>query len=108
MAVLRLGALPNAALAAAAEFYAQLSAPRVGEDMVIVFTPADHTHRAWRLAAVQELARQHAPARVNGLASNSEPAIAAALAYLAAAPGVTGQLLELDDTGASEVLSSPA
>jgi hypothetical protein len=107
MAVLRLGALPQAALAAAAAFYARLSPLSIGEDIVLVFAPADHTHRGWRLAAVQELARQHAPARVNAVVSSSEPAIAAAVAYLSAAPGVTGQLLELDDTGATEVLSSP-
>ena len=75
---------------------------------MLIFLPADHTHRAWRLAAVQSLARELAPQRVNALASDSEKAISAALTYLNSAEGVTGQLLQLDDTGAGEVLSSAA
>ena len=76
--------------------------------LTLVFPPADHSHRAWRLAAVQALAREHAPIRVNALASDSAKAIAAALAYLETAGGVTGQLLQLDDTGAGEVVNSAA
>ena len=110
MASLRLGAQPDAALAAASEFHArilpQLNPPPLGEDLVLIFPPADHTHRAWRLAAVQSLARAYAPRRVNGLVSDNEQAIAAAVAYLAGADGVTGQLLQLDDTGAGVVLPS--
>ena len=110
MAVLRVGVLPEAALAAAAEFHARvlpLANPPFKEgDLTLIFPPADHTHRDWRLAVVQSLARKLAPVRVNGLVSDGENAIAAALAYLAAAQGVTGQLLQLDDTGAGEVLSS--
>ena len=110
MALLRIGALPDEALAAAAEFHAVVL-PRVlaelegGETLTLVFAPADHTHRAWRLAAVQSLARHHAPARVNALASDDERAIAAALDYLAAAEGVTGQYLPLDGNGAEALLS---
>jgi hypothetical protein len=150
MAVLRVGELPEEALAAAAAFYAEVmpgvltelekqSAPiplplaggvrggpvgpeaalvhtdppptppasGMGEDFILIFPPADHTQRAWRLAAVQSLARKYAPFRVNALAGNSEKAIAAAVAYLDSAEGVTGQLLELDDTGAGQVVSSP-
>ena len=101
MALLRIGALPGEALAAAAEFHAVIL-PRVlaelarRETLTLVFAPADHTHRAWRLAAVQGLARQYAPIRLNALASDDERAIAAALKYLAAAAGVTGQYLPLD------------
>ncbi len=76
-----------------------------GEDVVLAFPAADHTHRGWRLAVVQQLARDAAPLRVNALAGGDEPAIAAAVAYLANAPGVTGQLLALDGKGAGEVLS---
>ena len=153
MTVLRVGQLPEAALAAAAEFHARVlpqinpppkgegdrseagveghprygatsqrrdmppvplhypsdgPPPRAGEDLVLIFLPADHTHRAWRLAAVQSLARELAPQRVNALASDSEKALSAALTYLNSAEGVTGQLLQLDDTGAGEVLSSAA
>jgi len=110
MAELRVGALPDGALAAATEFHSrvlpQLDPPPKGEDLVLVFQPADHSHRNWRLAVIQSLAREFAPMRVNGLVSDSEDAIVAALDYLATAAGVTGQLLELDDRGAGEVLSS--
>lgn len=113
MALLRVGALAPEALAAAAQFHAEVL-PRIAaaladetDFLVLVFAPADHTHHGWRLAAVQQLARQHAPARINALAGGDEPAIAAAAAYLAAAPGVTGQLLQLDGNGAGEVLSRP-
>ena len=110
MALLRIGALPDEALAAAAEFHAVvlpgiLTELGRGETLTLVFAPADHTHRAWRLAAVQGLARQHAPVRVNALASDDERAIAAALKYLAAAEGVTGQYLLLDGNGAEALLS---
>lgn len=113
MTLYRVGPLPDAALAAAARFHAEelpkvlalLDSPRPGEDLALVFAEADHTHRAWRLAVVQQLAREHAPVRVNALESGDEAAIAAALGYLASAPGVTGQLLSLDGTGAGKVLS---
>jgi hypothetical protein len=74
--------------------------PRSGEDLLLVFPLADHTHRSWRLAAVQELARKAAPLRVNGVAADSETAISSALSYLAKAPGVTGQYWLLDGAGA--------
>ena len=82
--------------------------PRNGEDLLVVFAPADHTHRAWRLAVVQGLARELAPRRVNALASRDEAAIAASLAYLESAEGLTGQYLPLDDAGAGPVVLPPA
>ncbi|WP_305096664.1 Rossmann fold domain-containing protein [Croceibacterium aestuarii] len=72
---------------------APLPSPRAGEALVIVFPPASHEHRAWRLAAVQELAREMAPRRVNGIVGADRQDIARTLAYLERAPGVTGQLL---------------
>jgi len=96
MQVVRVGALPEGALEAAAEFHARvlpLIPPQNGEDLVVIFPPAPYDHRGWRLAAVQDLARAAAPARVNAIAGNDEAAIAEALAYLEGAPGVTGQLL---------------
>ena len=70
----------------------------------IVFAPADHTHRGWRLAVVQGLAREHAPLRVNAIESDDDVAIAAAAAYLGSADGVTGQFLPLDGVGAGKVV----
>jgi hypothetical protein len=111
MRVLRIGALPGDALSASAQFHAEvlpkvLSEMACGDTVTLAFAPADHTHRSWRLAVVQGLARQYAPVRVNALASDDERAIAATLAYLELAEGVTGQLLQLDGNGAGEVLSS--
>ena len=110
MALLRVGGLSDEPLAAAARFYADIlpsavKALNAKRDLVLVFEPADYTHRGWRLAAVQQLARDHAPVRVNAVASNDDKAIAAALAYLSAAEGVTGQYLPLDGNGAVALLS---
>ena len=112
MAVLEVQPLPDLPSAAAAAFhleYLPRAAALLGDGaqcLTLVFAAADHTHRGWRLAAVQALAREHAPARVNAIAGASAPAIAAALAYLDAADGVTGQYLPLDDLGAGLVVMS--
>ncbi|MCW1430432.1 Rossmann fold domain-containing protein [Novosphingobium sp. JCM 18896] len=111
MALLRVGGLPQEPLAAAARFYGEdIDAIRqalaeVPDHLVLAFDPADYTHKAWRLAAVQQLARDHAPRRVNAVASDDEKAIAAALTYLGTADGVTGQYLPLDGNGAAALLS---
>ncbi len=101
MAVYAVKALPEAALAAAALFHAhhlpliEIVLATLAEPLIIIFPPADHTHRGWRLAVVQELARQNAPLRINAVAGDSEAAIAAAVRYLETADGVTGQSLLL-------------
>ncbi|OYW44176.1 MAG: hypothetical protein B7Z08_10665 [Sphingomonadales bacterium 32-68-7] len=74
--------------------------PRAGEEIALIFDPAGHEHRAWRIAAVQELAREAAPARVNGVVGDDQERIDDTLAYLAAARGVTGQLLTVDGKSA--------
>jgi hypothetical protein len=78
-----------------------------GDDVLLIFSPADQTHRGWRLAAVQMLARKLAPHLINAVATDSEAAISAAAEFLDRAPGLTGQLLVLDDAGAGPVLSPP-
>jgi hypothetical protein len=102
--LLPVGQLPDEPLEAATVFLreelAEVAAAAAGGDLTLVFAPADHTHRGWRLAIVQELARKYAPRRINAVASDDEAAIAAAERYLAASPGVTGQLLPLDGNGA--------
>jgi hypothetical protein len=98
-AVLRIEGLPAGALDAAARFHAEwlpkaraLVPPPLGEDLVLVFPAAAYDHRGWRLAAVQDLAREAAPRRVNALAGDDVEAIAATAEWLAQAPGITGQL----------------
>ena len=64
MALLRVGPLPGEALAASARFHAEhlpavlaaLADQGEGEALTLVFAPADHSHRGWRLSVVQGLA----------------------------------------------------
>lgn len=106
MATLRITGLPDAPLDAAAAFHGEwievvraALASTTDEALCLVFPPADHTHRGWRLAAVQELAREQAPRRVNAVVCGEEAGLSAALALLEPCQGITGQLLALDGTG---------
>ena len=99
MKLLRIASLPGAPLDAAAAFHAEW-AERIRKeagDVLVVFAPAGHTHRQWRRGAVQELAREAAPRRVNAIASADEPAINRAHDYLRMATGLTGQYLPLEN-----------
>ena len=79
-AVLRIEGLPEGALDAAAHFHRQwlpkarslLDLPAVKEDLVLVFPSATYDHRGWRLAAVQDLAREAAPIRINAIVGDDE------------------------------------
>ncbi|OGS49971.1 MAG: hypothetical protein A3J40_03550 [Erythrobacter sp. RIFCSPHIGHO2_12_FULL_63_10] len=102
--VIRLAALPASALDAAAEFHS-LHLPRLremlrsAESLVVVLPPAPRDHADWRRAAARDLAREAAPMRVNVIAGGGEAPIAAMLAYLEGAPGVTGQYLTAHEQG---------
>ena len=93
--------LPPSPVDAATLFYLQ-TVPGIREELpnvtevVIYFEPADHSHRGWRLAAVQELAQEAAPTRVNALVGTDRDAMWAARQFLENAPGVTGQLLAVE------------
>lgn len=105
-AVLDCSALPVNALEAAARFHGEFL-PQVAklldgaDSLVIVMPAAPYDHADWRRAAARDLARAHAPSRVNVVGGND---VAATLEYLAKAPGVTGQYLPLDGTGAGDAL----
>ncbi|AXB77659.1 Rossmann fold domain-containing protein [Novosphingobium sp. P6W] len=108
--LLHLGPLAEDALEAAADFHARLL-PSIemtllggADPLTLVFLPAGSDHRAWRLAAVQGLARRFAPSRLNAVESDDAKAIAATQGWLAEAGGVTGQMLSLDGNGAVGVL----
>lgn len=105
---LEVGLLPEAALDAATAFMALyleaaravLADPSVTA-LLILLPPADRDHKDWRLAMARDLAREAAtrrtvPARVNIVAGHPGEALAATVAYLADAPGVTGQYLVCD------------
>lgn len=103
--VLHIASLPASALDAAAEFY-RLHVPRarallegMAESLVIVLPSAPRDHDDWRRAAVRGLARDAGPKRVNIVGGGDESAIAAMVAYLGGAPGVTGQYLPAHDQG---------
>lgn len=103
--------LPEPPLDAAAEFHARhlsrvrsVCADQAGHDLVLVFPPASADHRAWRLAVVQQLARDLAPRRVNAITGSDDATRLAALHYLERAGGVTGQVLHLDGHGAGLVV----
>lgn len=100
-AVLHIEGLPRGALDAAVAFHGEWlararEALREDEVLTLVFPSAAYDHRGWRLAAVQDLAREAAPKRINAVAGNDPQAIAATIEWLAQAPGITGQLLAVD------------
>lgn len=114
--VFQLAELPEAPLDAAAYFFAEHMAfirellageadiPGFSGDLdalALVFPAEGKDHRGWRLAVVQELAREAAPLRVNGVEGDDPEPIDAVTDWLAQAPGITGQLLAADATETS-------
>ena len=103
-AVLQIETLPEAALDASGEFSRDwlpvirehLSA---GENLIAVLPAAAYDHTDWRRAAARDLARAHAPARINFVSGGNETSIAETVEYLSDADGVTGQYLPLHDSG---------
>lgn len=93
--------LPGSSIEASAAFTLDhLDAARaaVGEgaadSLVITLPPAGPDHSGWRTALARDLARAHAPARVNVIAGADPEALAALCTYLNGAKGVTGHYLQ--------------
>ena len=91
--------LPDSAIEASATFVQDhLSAARAllgdGDDLVIILRPAKFDHKEWRRMLARDLARAHAPLRVNVIAGEEGDSLTALLAYLDGAKGVTGHYLE--------------
>lgn len=86
---------------AAARFFDHI-VPQVrscdADHVLVQFAPAGHEHDAWRLAAIQDLAREAAPRRVNAVVAglDQKAATQATAQYASNAPGVTGQIFTLD------------
>lgn len=100
--VLTVETLPPEPLAASAAFHAGrlAGAERMlaGEGvtaLAIVLQGADTDHDDWRLALARDLARSHAPKRVNIVGGGEETARVETLAYLADARGITGHYIPL-------------
>lgn len=109
MPALAVADLPEAPLAAAAHFHAhhlplvEAALPAEGA-LTLIFAPAGHEHRGWRLAAVQSLARAHAPLRINAVEGSGAAAEELAR-WLDTAPAVTGQVIEADGAATAAVLA---
>ena len=98
-AVLVIDSLPGGGIEAAAAFHADwLPAARealAGEadSLAIVLPAAPRAHDDWRIAIARDLARAHAPKRVNLVGAGAGESREALLSYLMDADGITGQYL---------------
>ena len=98
-AVLVIDSLPEGAVDAARAFYdqhldgVQKAMEGDGSALAIVLPTAPRDHDDWRRALARDLARAHAPKRVNVVGTSDETRCETMLAYLRDAPGVTGQYL---------------
>lgn len=97
--VLQVGELPEVPLEAAAHFFETYlaQARQILADgatsLVIALPTALQDHDDWRRALARDLARAHAPARVNVVAGNNGACLADMISYLGSSPGVTGQYI---------------
>jgi len=100
--VLTVASLPQEPLAASAVLHArhlaEAEAMLEGEGvtaLAICLPAAGTDHDDWRRTLARDLARAWTPKRVNLVGGPGGEARAAALAYLADAPGITGQYIPL-------------
>lgn len=111
--ILHLGPFPAGAGEAAATFYrrdaimigAELA--KVPTSLTLIFPSASVDHSAWRRAAVADLARAHAPARINAIAGDDAAVTDAVCTWLERSPGITGQVFGVDGHGAGNPAYSP-
>ena len=93
------GELPESGIAASAAFaHDHLEEARAlvaGADSLAILLPsAGPDHADWRRALAHDLARAHAPVRVNVVGGAAGDARDALIAYLAGAKAVTGHYLQ--------------
>ena len=99
---MRISPLPASATMAAREYYGiwagkvDRALSQTDDCLTLHFDPAEDDHKAWRRAVVADLARCHAPLRINAIAGSDGPAVVNAIAWLERAPGITGQLFTVD------------
>ena len=111
--ILHLGSFPAGAGEAAATFYrrdaitigAELA--QVPTSLTLIFPSAGVDHSAWRRAAVADLARAHAPIRINAIAGDDAAVIDAVCKWLEHSPGITGQVFGVDGHGGGNPAYSP-
>jgi len=98
-AVVTIESLPEDGVQAAAEFFRDhlgtveqaLSSEAGAVAVVLPSAPIDHDD--WRRAVARDLARAHAPKRVNVIGTDNVVIRANLLKYTGEAPGITGQYL---------------
>ena len=104
--VVAIDSLPASALDAARSFYADHLATVMqtldqGKDGLVIALPnASRDHDDWRRALARDLARGHAPIRVNVIGADPGQRRDVLFRYLSTAPGITGQYLAAHDTAA--------
>ena len=104
-AELRIDALPEAPLDAAAAFHrthldrARERLQGEADALAVILPPAPTDHDDWRRALARDLARAYAPKRINVVGGEEGEALSSMLAYLRDAPGITGQYLPLHVQG---------
>ncbi|WP_416227624.1 Rossmann fold domain-containing protein [Qipengyuania sp. ASV99] len=98
--VLEIAHLPQNGIDASADFMQNhlpraraLLAEKETAALAIVLPAAGVDYDDWRRTLARDLARAHAPKRVNVIGADGADAASAMLAYLGDAPGVTGQYL---------------
>ena len=110
--VLYLGDLPEAPIDAAAHFFSKhapdarallvqggwgkMGLAEEPEALTYIFPTGGKEHEGWQRAAIQALARELAPKRVNGVIGDGLQSTAQVTDWLSDAPGVTGQLLAVE------------
>lgn len=65
--------------------------------LIIAFPEAGTDHDDWRRSVTRDLARAHAPVRINSTAGGDADALEEIVRYLGDAPGVTGQYCPAHD-----------
>ena len=107
-AIIRVDALPEPALEAAAAFHSEWAekirnaAAEGHEYVIVVMHPAPYDHADWRRAAARDLARAHPDHCINILAGSDGGAIGRMVQFLGHAPAITGQYLPLADAAPCE------
>ena len=101
--------MPGDPLEAASTFYGHHVKPiEVGLSVLDILTvqlPAvPETHEQYLRAAMGALARKVAPRRINAISGNDDAAMERAAAWLASAPGITGQYFAVDGAGPQAAL----
>ena len=97
--VLTFDDLPSGAIDAATTFHrdhigrVQMALSSEIDALAILLPSAPRDHDEWRRALARDLARSHAPKRVNVIGASDEKVRQTLLEYLGGAPGITGQYL---------------